>query len=297
MNNITLRSIFCHLTNDDNFLSTIIESSHEKMKHKKKKNNFNLMANMVTEYVPLSPHETQIYSLFPNKIKSYLSPDYIRFGIKNVIEKSLNIVNISFLNSLNILLRPDIYKLNVEDHIRNLNLLESFISHKIQRNCQIDKTKNTRKVQAVNKELIKNLQEGKISHELIQKIVNIFEINLLVFDFTKIDIYLYWCKGYKYPFVNLFKNLYCMAHIQGNYEPIISADKNIPKEQIYKMYVHILTNLDEIKCIPNLDLAVHSLLFINSWDISLESYIKILETFFNKPPKNMDDCLKILKKK
>jgi hypothetical protein len=135
MSAINLHVIFRHLAEDDNFLSTVIESEHvETYQKKNKKNGFNLMANMVTEYIPLSPYETQAYALFPAKIKSFLSPDYVRFGIKNVIEKNLNVVNISFLNSLNMLLRPDISQMNIDDHTRNFNLLETFVVHKIHRN-------------------------------------------------------------------------------------------------------------------------------------------------------------------
>jgi hypothetical protein len=283
MANINLHSIFRHLTGDDNFLSTVIETDNKEIEQKKnKQKGFNLMANMVTEYIPLAPYETQNYSLFPHKVKSFLTPDYARFGIRNIMEKNLNVVNISFLNSLNILMRPDIYKMNIDDHIRNLNLLENFICHKIERNFQIDKTKRTKKVQAINKELIKNLSSGKISHELIQSIINIFEINLLVFDLTKMDIYFYWTKGHKFSYLNFYKNVYCMSYVQGNYEPIMTINNSISEEQKRKMYIHILTNLHEIKCIPEINLAIHTLIYMDTWNIDSESFVKIIEIFFNK---------------
>jgi len=207
-----------------------------------------------------------------------------------LLKKNFTAVNISFLSSLNILLRPDTYKLNIDDHIRNLNLLENFIEHKIHRNAyQIDKIKNTKKVQAVNKELINNLSSGKITHELIQCIVNIFEINLLVFDLTKPDIYFYWTRGHKYPFVNLFKNLYCMTYVQGNYEPIIMVSKVVPVEQIRKMYICVLINSPEIKCLPEINLTIQNLLVINTWKVPSDAYIRIVEIFFNKKPKSIDE--------
>lgn len=289
MDNINLHNIFCHLTGDENFLSTVIITDNNDIEQKKnKQKGFNLMANMVTEYIPLSPYEIQKYSMFPHKVKSFLTPDYIRFGIKNVMERDLNLVNISFLNSLNMLIRPDIYKLNIDDHIRNLSLLENFICHKIRRNFQIDKIKNTKKVQAINKELIKNLLDGKISHELIQTIINIFEINLLVFDLTKMDIYFYWTKGHKYPYLNLFKNIYCMSYVQGNYEPIMMENKYLTDEQKQKMYTQILTNVNEIICMPQINLALHSMIYIASWDIDSESFVRIIKTFFNKQKNILD---------
>jgi hypothetical protein len=284
MTPINLHNIFCHLIGDDNFLSTIIETNTKEIEQKKnKKKGFNLMANMVPEYIPLSPYEVQHYAMFPHKVKSFLTPDYVRMGVKNTMEKNLTVINISFLNSLNMLIRPDMYKLNIDEHIKNLGLLENFLCHTIQRNYQIDKIKNTKKIQATNKELIKNLIDGKISHELIQCVVNIFEINLLVFDLTKMDVLLYWTKGYKYPYFNLFKNMYCMSYVQGNYEPIMMHDNTITEEQKRKIYIQILTNLTEIKCLPQINLALHSLVYIDTWNIDYESYTKILDMFFNKP--------------
>lgn len=302
MTDINLHTIFCHLTGDDNFLSIVIETDNDNNKKKKnKKKKFNLMETMVTEYKPLAPYEVQNYIMFPHKVKLFLTPDYIRYGIKNVMEKDTGIVNISFLNSLNMLIRPDIYKLNIEDHFRNFNLLEGFICHKIERNFQIDKTKRTKKIQAINKELIKNLLEGKISHELIQSIINIFEINLLIFDLTKMDIYFYWTRGTKYPYINLFKNVYCMAYVQGNYEPIMTDNNTIPEEQKRKIYIQIFRNISDIKCFPNISLALHTLVYINSWDIDLTTFIKIIEIFSNEGSKKSisdlyNDLIKLEKK-
>lgn len=280
MTQINLHNIFCHIIDDKEFLITKIESKKEPETKKKKKPECNIMANMVTEYTPLAPYDVQTYSLFPSRAKFFLSPDYVRYGIKNVMDRNLNIINISFLSSLNIILRPDLQKANIEEQNRNFVLLEEFISHKIRRNYQIDKIKNTRKVQGVNKDLAKNLVEGKISHDLIQSIVNIFEINLLVFDLTKMETYFYWCKGYKYPYLNLFKNIYCMAHVQGNYEPIMP--RKISKNKLQKMYVKILTNLAEIKCNSEVKLHLPSLIVIEKWDISMENFVTIVDKFF--PP-------------
>ncbi|XWV26235.1 hypothetical protein QJ857_gp0841 [Tupanvirus soda lake] len=297
---INLHSIFCHLAEDENFLSTIIETDTKDIEQKKnKQKGFNLMASMITEYVPLVPYELENYTMFPFKVKSFLTPDYVRMGVKNTTERNMSVVNISFLNSLNMLMRPDLYKMTFDDHIKNLNLLESYLCHTIQRNYQIDKVKNTKKVQAANKLLIKNLVEGKISHELIQYIVNIFEINLLVFDLTKMEILLYWTKGNKYPYFNPFKNIYCMAYVQGNYEPIMTNNNFITDDQKKKIYLQILTNVEDIKCIPDINLAVHTLFYISSWDIDTESFNKIVDTYFKKPcidTKNAFDALENLEK-
>lgn len=276
MSNYNLHNIFSYLVTDENFLSTVIETNNKEIEQKKnKKKGFSLLTNMITEYVPLSPYETQDYTMFPPKVKLFLMPEFVRHGVRNTMEKNLNTINISFLNSLNILLRPYIYKFNIDEQIKNLGLLETFLCHTIQRNYQIDKVKRTKKVQAVNKELIKNLSEGKISHDLIQNIINIFEINLLVFDLTKMDIYFYWTKGHKYPYLNPFKNLYCMSYVQGNYEPIMSPNAEMTEEQRQKMYEKIFVNLTDIKSMPKLDIAIHTMIYISNWKPNPDAFIKV----------------------
>jgi hypothetical protein len=283
MNNITLRRIFCHLTGDKDFLSTVIETKMEPIKKQKiKKSGFNLMANVIIEYNNLSLGETQPYNELPNKIKFYLTQNYVRLGVKNVIEKNLNAVNISFLASLNVLLRPELAKVPVEEQVRNVNLLETFIEHKIHRNYQIDKLKNTRKVQAANKVTIGEMTSGKITHNLIKYIVNIFEINLVIFDLSKSENYLYWAHGTKYPYMNLFRNLYFMTYIQGNYEPLICTENwDVTMQQ--KAYANILSNSHDFKPIPELQLGIHTLYYIDTWNLPETILIKILENYYCKP--------------
>lgn len=283
MGTTNLHNIFCYLTGDPNFLSTIVETKDIPQKKKIKKNKCSLMTDMVTEYVNLSPYETQGYSLFPAKVKPFLNPDYMRYGIINSIDKDLKPVNVSFLVSLNILLRPDIYKSNISDHNKNLSLLESFIRHKIGCNSyQIDKIKNTKKMKLMNKELCDNLADGKITSTIIQCIINIFEINLLVFDFRKNEIYFYWAKGHKYPYVNLFKNIYCMSVLDNGYEPIMAPNNSITREQQWKIYATILNNINDIKSSPDIVFGLPSLIAINVWNISYESYMNIIEKYFIK---------------
>lgn len=278
MAEITLHKIFQVLVNDNNFLTNIIEI--ENKKEDNKKNTINLISNIVTEYMPLVPYDTQEYSFFPTKIKKLLSPNYIRFGIKNITEKNLNIVNISFLNSLNILLRPDMYKANIDVQLKNITLLENFIVHKFQRNYNIDKIKNTKKVKLINEDMIKRLTEGKISHDIIQKIVNIFEINLLILDFNKSEFQFYWTCGIKYPYLNLFKDVYCMSFIQGNYEPIFIPDNKNKEIEMQNIYIFILSKIKHIKTIEPVSLFVTSLDLINSWQLDNKTYVKIFKKFF-----------------
>lgn len=296
MTDINLHRIFCHLTGDENFLSKVIEVDKVDVKKKKlKKKGLNmLMIDMIQEYDTLSPYQIQSYSCLPHNIKMYLTPEHNRLGIKNVIDKDMNIVNISFLNSFNMLLRPELYNMSIEEHIKNVNLLESFVSDIIHHGYHIDKIKNTRKVQTFNKELVKKLREGMITHDLIQYVVDIFEVNLLVFDLTKMEISLYWTKGIKYPYFNPFKDIYCMSYVQCNYEPIMTKSGVITNDQKIKIYAQVLANAGEIKCMPKIELNTFLLSYINSWDIDYETYIKIIGTYFDKPSKSISQGIKEL---
>ena len=265
---INLRRIFCHLVNDANFLSKTLEMGCNVKKDKKpKKSACNLMANMVSEYITLAPYEKQKYELLPIRVKSFLPANYVRFGIQNVMEKKMTPVNVSFLNSINMLLRPEIYNNSMEDHIKNLNLLEDFVATSIRRNLQVDKIKNTVKVKESNNLLIGDLIKGKISAPVIQRVINIFEINLLIFDLSKMEIYFYWAHGYKYPHINPFNDIYCMAYIQGNYEPIMPVDSRINEDQRRNLYKTIFDNLDEIKCNIPPTITTHGLIYLDTWDI------------------------------
>lgn len=280
MEPITLHQIFRYILKDDEILSTVINNKTEKSLKKTKKNKITMMSSMIIEYVPLAPHEIQQYTLFPQAIKKFLTPDHVRYGIKNIIEKNMVNINVSFLSSLNILLRPDMYKLSTEDQIKNLFYLEDFIKHRIDRNYQIDRVvKNTKRIQNINRDLIYNMTEGKIKQEFIQAVVNIFEINLLVFDFVTYDISLYWTHGSKYPFFNTFKDIFCMAYVQGNYEPIFTKNNTISSHNVNLTYARILTE-PSIKCMEEIKLAPYTLIEVDRWNISPSYFVKIIEKYY-----------------
>jgi len=287
MSKINLHTIFCHLVDDPTFLSVVVDCSNTHKKTTEKKSNtisnFNIMTDMISDYSQLQVAEIQKYILFPSEFRHFLTPDYVRCGIQSRIEKNMITINMSFLNSINVLLRPNVFSYNSLDQQKNYLLFENFIVHKINGNCKIDKTKNTRKMQTVNKEIVKNLVSGKIQPNVIQTIINIFEINLLVFDFMKKEIMFYWSCGDKYPHLNLFNDLYCMAHIHDNYEPIMTLDKTIPDEHIRKMYVDILVNYKDIiqYNIP-INMFIHSLCVLNEWNIPHDKYMTILESYFTQ---------------
>ena len=285
---INLHSIFRYLVNNDSFLLSV-EEVNEKIPNTKKKQMTELMNNMIADSTVLSPYEIQEYQSLPPKLKLYLNPKYSRLGIKNVTEKNLTIVNVSFLNSLNIILRPELFKMNYEEQMKNVVLLENFLAHKIYRNYQIDKVKNTSKVKAMNRILIDSLSQGKITPEIIQHIVNIYEINLVIFDLNKSEFELYWTMGIKFPYFNFFREVHFMTHIHGNYEPVITLNTTPEIEEIHRVYTNILIHADEIKFNIPINLSIISLTYIETWDISSDKYHTILKKFYNKSNKSIDE--------
>lgn len=269
----------------DNFID---EKSSKKSKMKKS----HFFDSVITEYNSLPQSESQTCITLPEKIREYLSPFHVRYGVRNIIEKNLENVNISFLNSLNILLRPELALNGNFDYVKNITLLEEMIRHRISRNYQIDRLiKNTKRVQESNQKVINDLVRGRITHELLQYIANIFEINLVVFDLVSNDIILYWTCGSKYPFFNLFKDLYFMAYIRGNYEPIIiiEQDKKFDINAYRdKVYAKLLLD-DDVQSIHPLKLSLFSSAKIASLDIHPKKVYDILHKYFNEDDENNEE--------
>lgn len=298
MSEINLLSIFRHVVSDPNFLSVetqvcidpgIVRSSDNR--------GSNIMTSMVSEYRPLAPYEVQDYNSFPSMLRELVEKTYVRFGIRNVMEKKFKMTNVSFLTSLNILLRPELAKASLEDHAKNFSLLEDFISHKIHRNYKIDRTKNTKKVQAANQEIIKLLVAGQITTDVILNIVNIFEINLVVFDFTRSLGIFYWTCGTKYPYLNTCRDLHFMAYVQGNYEPITPLETKILPKDTINMYTNIFNKLPEIKCYPTIRLDMASWVAIDSWKIPTNKFFRVMSNLYYEQElekKNSDDEKKLI---
>jgi hypothetical protein len=240
------------------------------------------MASIVKKIRPLFIYEKESCSDLPNFAKKFIPTYFYRLGIKNIMDKGINKINISFLNSLNVLFRNEIFGMNPDLQDKNYVDIESFVSTLISRNYHIDKIKNVNNNKLINHDHIKNITEGIITHSLIQRIVNIFEINLVIFDFDKSEIYLYWCHGIKFPFFNFFKKLYMMSFISGNYEPITSLDKQLSDGEKITYYLEFLTNKNNIKFYDQPTLNIYSLLYINKLDIDMQTKLLIYDLYYKK---------------
>lgn len=269
-----LHKIFQYLLEDDEFL-TITEITNNQSERKG-----NTLIDIITDSKRLDPGAIENYDDFPEQIKKYLDSKYKRHGIMPVIEKDGRIVNVSFLVSLNLLLRPDL-----QDKEVDIDGLESYISHSILSNCQIDKIKNTCKVKAKNKDLEAIFASGNLTDEVITRIVNILEINLVIFNVDTGINRVYWSHSTKYNFINLFRRFYVMCHVQGDYEPIINEDPFDCKH----VYAQILADYGSFEFIPNLQLAYHSIAYLNTWNISVPDWLAIINQFHAPSTINLEE--------
>lgn len=236
------------------------------------------------EYEILSPFCTQKYENLPENIKNFLSPEYMRYGVVNEMDRDGENVNISFVSSLNYMLRPELKDMSIEEITRNAVTLENFISHMILKNYHVhnhvDKIKNTKKMQSINKELVEKFKIGDITPNIIQKIADIFEINLLIFDLENSNKYFYWTHGIKYPQFNPFKDIYIMSHLNGNYEPLMTNNNVMKKKEKINMYINILSNITNFITQKEITIGIHTFMYINKWKMNVNQYAKIINHFF-----------------
>lgn len=284
---INLRNIFCHLVSDDEFLSIVVNSEEKK---KTKPEAITVMIDMVTDYSPLPPSETQSCKYFPQLIKRFLPKDYRRIGVKNTDERNFKKINVSFVYSLSSLLRSDFLDMTLEEKKENIILLEDFLINKLRGNCQIDKVKNIGKVKKANGILIEDLNNGKVGNGLIQSVANIFEINFLIFDFIKQEITFIWSKGSVYPYINFFNQVYCLSYIQGTYEPIM-GDYDIHSQRT--IYKKLLRHQQSLIYMELPVISFYGLMYLESWNLNSCEYQGVFQMYADGLPSITD----LIKKK
>lgn len=282
---IDLHSIFRYLTDDEKLLCVVIDNTQKVAEKKAEKKGENIMKSAIIGFIPLSPGQLQTSESFPIDFQRFFTPDHSRMGVKNIMNKDLSDINISFLNSLNMLIRPKLMKdfiqnptLNV---IKEVEDLKEFIKHKLACNAQIDKVvKNTIKVRNANNKFIHDLAEGKISQELIQYIVNLFEINLFIFDFLNNTITFYWAHGKIYPHLNMFKDIHLMSFSYGNFEPIVyMADGKPPPTYTNFLYGDILLN-PEIIFFKPIKVGIQTVHKIFDLKLPADQLVKIVQKYY-----------------
>jgi hypothetical protein len=306
---MSLQRIFSHLTGDPHFLITITRTKNSGLTTDPKAGFFwghettdssdsiqAMRSNLLNQI------QTQDFGFFPKKLQDILpSNSFIKKGIRHRIEKVVNVrqndptskgkfkivsvrrnVNVSFLNSLNMILVKECREANELDQDLFLDSFEKFIATKITKNYyHIDKDTNTKKMQEKNKNLLELMGSEFVSETLIQIIINIFELNLLVYDVINDRCYFYWARGKTYPHVNLFNRLVFMTRTDGVYEPII-ATANVDIDMDQQTYVKILTD-ERIQAVPEIDMNLQNYEYISSWgdNITAAEYAHIFNRYFD----------------
>jgi hypothetical protein len=235
---IDIKKIFRIILNDQQFLSQQYEEEEvEKVKKKQ-----DLLHQIYGKTQLLGISQKELASEFPACFTNLItSPNCYRFGIQRTQAGTDN-KNISFLTSLNILLYPELTKEKYGILFSANDQLLSHLIERIKRNYRIDRIKNTKEMQKTNLKIIELLQSGIIVPQMVQYVSDIFEVNILVFDFNATTTEFYWPYSEQFPYFNLYKKLLVFYRDKEFFEPIIN--KNAWGTN--KIYPRILTNMNDI---------------------------------------------------
>src|SRR5690625_1034905 len=110
---LSLHRIFQTLVDDESFLTVVIEG---KDKPEKKKVN-GMINRRRSQSNALQPGSEQSYNQLDPFIKRIINrrSSYKKIGIPNSMERDLNNINVSFLMSLNLIIREDLRSAPVEE--------------------------------------------------------------------------------------------------------------------------------------------------------------------------------------
>ena len=118
------------------------------------------------------------------------------------------------------------------------------------------------------------MKAGDITDQIILKIATIFEINLLIFDIRQSKKYVYWTHTKKYPYLNIFKSLFCIIKNGNHYEPITKI-REFNDE--LKLYEKILIDIEEIEFYRYPMINVYTLLYMRKiYDRESQIHINIM---------------------
>lgn len=278
---MNLHKILQYLIDDSEFLTiteivdtTIIEKTN------------NSIANIFSENKRLEPGELQDINEMPKSMTPYLTENHKRYGIYGTLIRSTRVViNNSFQTSLNLIFRRG---LKFDD--KSVADFEDFLVDAIKSNSQIDKFKNTVGVKDTNSKIAANMCNGNVTPEVIKRIVNILEINLLIFDLDSKQKLVYWSHGVKSKYINPFRRFYALVYTQGSYEPIIEgSDINY-----IKMYTKVLSDYESFTFVDDLTLHICSIMYVSKWPLTGHEYLRIMERFFPCKPFDIDERFDML---
>lgn len=262
---LNLHYILRNLTQDNNFLLDTNEIILEKAVCKQPATSIqNLITDTRNTNVCLPAYQTQSYDSLPKYMQNILLPEHYRFGIYHTYEKKMDTINMSFLNALNIAIRPELINADFATHTSAFENFETFITNHVLQNYQIDKTNNTRNKKIINAKLVSDMKTGVIQPQILNFIVNILEINLVIFDMAKSSQTLYWTHSASYPNFNYFRNPVFLVKTDKDYEPIIYP-RSLSHDERIKVYANIFNSLSSFTIEPPFTMDVPSMILIHPY--------------------------------
>lgn len=289
---INLHYILRTIVADDTFLLKTNEIVLEKTITKQTKIPIlNLISDVKNTNLCLPAYQKQSHDLLPMFMQSMLLSAHYRFGIYHSYERKMDTIQMSFLNALNICIRPELTTSDFATQIIAFENFETFITTHIQHNYHIDKTKNTKKVKIVNAILVQELKTDRICPDILNYIVNILEINLVIFDLVTSTKSLYWTHSVSYPNFNYFRNILFLIQIGSHYEPILYSG-DLTFEQRMEIYGKIFNDLKSFVIESKFNMDIASLMIIHPY-VSTKTFIDLYKYNMKIPDKLK--CLEKLK--
>lgn len=269
---INLHTIFQHLVSDNKFLSKT-KIDVVQVEPKPSIPTVSITKNSDSDTNTLIPGDVESWTQLNPTIRMLLSnTKYKRHGIR--VQPNEKGKAKSFILSLAICLIPSLLNTDIETQTLNMTSLETFLVHRIKCNYQIDKIKNTRKVQEANNQIVYHLKSLMITNEVLNVIVNIFEVNLVIFDLAeKTRVRVHWARGIRHQTFNPHRQLLCMTRIGESYEPLITQTP-LAVEDLQQIYSRIL-------CLENigLKLDLQTLYYISTWPIKFNLLVHIITRY------------------
>lgn len=265
---LTLRSLFQILTDKDRTVVTHVAPVEAPV-----------APRQFQKYTPLSLGNRLGKGGWNNMADAILPPTHVRVG---VLQNQGDGSNVSLASSMDVLL----YGGSSSDKGQMTHSLErylEFFRHSLAQNTAVDKIKNTARVKKANAGLVSDLVKGNYTDTLLQRVCELEEVNLLVFDLYRHQTTLYWAKGVTWPYFNPHRQMLVLVSLGECYEPVLCNCHNKERCRL-NMTLSVLTSDKILGVKPELSLA--GFLYLTS-AIPTEKgdlYSKICERYGTIPP-------------
>jgi hypothetical protein len=205
---------------------------------------------------------------FPKDFKELLGDKFYRVGVTQINSN----INISFFTSFLSLLTDEYITLMDNEEIIYINkLLDELTSY-------TNNTDLSSKLKDVTKNILKKyIKDKDPSIWLLELLVNKFEINLLIFDFTDNQIY----TVYSSDIMNPWKPFFLFAKSNNNWEPIRNQDK--------KLFCYNDLIIKKILSSPNIEIKYYNSTIIKKDYFLLDNINEIISTNFSNNLENLED--------